>query len=200
MGVHGSKFQFVWVLLIGSMLHTGAVAAPKWSYFSFKPGQLFQYEVTTERGLSGDVTIEIAAADTGMLAVTISGNWFSAFSETAMLSPGMTPADFIYSFENFEISNATNTLVNLDPSLVDQLELVNGYSWRQGENSITVGGADTVAGRTGLHVTHVKQHEITGRITQQEFWIDPDCPLPIVAICPAANDTWTYRLVRVSGL
>ena len=200
MDVHGSKFQFVCVLLVVFMFGVAGSAAEKWSYFDFKAGQRFQYEVKSERGLSGDVTIEVVPADGNDLAITISGNWFSTFSETAILTPGMSPADFIYSFENFEIPNTITTLMNLHPFLVENLEVVPGFSCNQNEHDISVAGAETVAGRTGLHVVHVWKHEITRRQAQEEFWIDPDCPLPIIAVCPAANDTWTYRLVAVNGL
>ena len=84
-------FWSLWAFAAGSAFSAAAAqsSTEKWSYFKFQPGQFFKYEMKSERGLQGWLSVKIEAESAGVLNVTVSGKWTAEFSETAKLKPGM---------------------------------------------------------------------------------------------------------------
>ena len=180
----------------GNGLGGGAIqnTPGKWSYFKFKPGQFFRYEMKSERGLKGWLSIKIEDGSNGVLNMTLAGKWTAEFSETAKLKPGMSPFDLVYAFKNAEISNAANSLLNIDAVVVDNTTWKDGFHWAQGDTSIDVKGEKECAGIKGLLVVY--GIKVFGRAQKRTYGVNSDLPLPLYAEVPAANDTWTYTLVE----
>jgi hypothetical protein len=180
----------------------GAAAAQnsseKWSYFKFEPGQFFRYEMKSERGLAGWLSVKIEAKNPGVLSVTLSGKWTAEFSETAMLKPGMSAFDLVYAFKNPEIPNAAGSLLNIDDVVVDNTAWKDGFTWTQGDRSIEVKGEKECAGIKGLVVIY--SSKVFGRVQKRTYGVNSNIPLPLYAQVPAANDTWTYELMETKGI
>jgi hypothetical protein len=170
----------------------------KWSYFQFKSGQFLKYEMKSERGLSGWLSIKVEDGSPGGLNVTLAGKWTGEFSETAKLKPGMSPFEFVYSFKNVQIPNAAGSLLNIDSVLVDNTTWKDGFRWTQGDQSIEVKGEKECAGIKGLLVLYTSKS--FGRVQKKTYCVNPRVPLPLYAEVPAANDTWTYELVESKGI
>jgi len=168
--------------------------AGKWSYFKFKPGQFFRYEMKSERGLKGWLSIKIEDGSNGVLNITLAGKWTGEFSETAKLKPGMSAFDLVYAFKNVEIPNAAGSLLNIDAVVVDNTTWKDGFHWAQGDTSIDVKGEKEWAGIKGLLVVYGSK--VFGRVQKRTYGVNSDLPLPLYAEVPAANDTWTYTLVE----
>lgn len=180
----------------------GAAAAQssseKWSYFKFQPGQFFRYEMKSERGLKGWLSVKVETESPGVLNVTVAGKWTAEFSETAKLKPGMSAFDLVYAFKNIEIPNATGSLLNVAAVVVDNTTWKDGFTWTQGDNSIEVKGERECAGIKGLLATYSSKS--FGRAQKRTYGVNSKIPLPIYAQVPAANDTWTYELVEAKGI
>jgi hypothetical protein len=158
----------------------------KWSYFKFKPGQYLKYEMTSERGLKGWLSIKIEEGGNGVFNVTIAGK------------PGMSAIDLVYVFKNDEIPNAASNLLDIDAIVVDNTTWKDGFKWTKGDNSIEVKGERECAGMKGLLAVYTRK--VFGRIQKSTYGVNSDLPLPLYAEVPAANDTWTYELVEVKGI
>jgi len=188
------------VLLVVLLAGNGAWLAAaqgnsgKWGYFKFKPGQSFKYDMTSERGLKGWLSIKIEDGGNGILNVTLAGKWTGDFSETAKLKPGMSAFDLVYAFKNAEIPNATSSLLDVAAVIVDNTMWKDGFHWAQGDTSIDVKGEKEYAGIKGLLVVYGS--EVFGRVQKRTYGVNSDLPLPLYAEVPAANDTWTYTLVE----
>jgi len=169
----------------------------KWSYFKFQSGQFFKYEMKSERGLTGWLSVKIEAESPGVLSVTVAGKWTGEFSEIAKLKPGMSAFDLVYAFKNPEIPNAAGSLLNIDAVVVDNTTWKDGFTWAQGDNSIEVKGEKECAGIKGL--VAIYSSKLFGRAQKSTYCVNSNIPLPIYAQVPAANDTWTYELVEVKG-
>jgi hypothetical protein len=170
----------------------------KWSYFKFKSGQFFKYEMKSERGLKGWLSIKIEDESPGVFNVTLAGKWTGEFSETAKLKPGMSAFDLVYAFKNVEIPNAAGSLLNINADVVDNTTWKDGFHWTQGDSSIEVKGERECAGIKGLLVTY--SSKAFGRVQKRTYCVNSNIPLPIYAEVPAANDTWTYELVESKGI
>ena len=170
----------------------------KWSYFKIKPGQFFKYNMKGERGLNGWLSIKIEDGGGGAFDVTIAGKWTEEFSETAKLKPRKTAFDLLYSFKNVAITNAAGGLLDISADIVDNTMLKDGFKWAQGDKSIEVKGGKECAGVKGLLVNYTSK--LFGRVQKRTYGVNPDFPLPIYAVIPAANDTWTYELVEKKGI
>jgi hypothetical protein len=170
----------------------------KWSYFKFQPGQFFRYEMKSERGLKGWLSVRIEAGSPEAMSVTLAGKWTGEFSETARLKPGMSAFDLVYAFKNIEIPNAAGSLLNIDAVVVDNTTWTDGFSWTQGDNSIEVKGEKECAGIKGLVVNYTSK--VFGRVQKRTYCVNSHIPLPLYAQVPAANDTWTYELVEIKGI
>ena len=166
----------------------------KWAYFKFKPGQFFKYDMNSQRGLKGWLSVKIEDGGNGILNVTLAGNWTGEFSETAKLKPGMSSFDLVYAFKNAAIPNAAGSIVNVEDAVVENTAWKDGFKWAQGARSIEVKGQKEAAGVKGLLATYSSQS--FGRVQKRTYCVNPGIPLPIYAEVPAANDTWTYLLVE----
>ena len=174
-------------------------ASEKWSYFEFKPGQFFKYKLTSERGLEGWVSVKVEDGGSGAFNVTLAGNWMGEFSETAKLEPGTAPMDFVYSVENFQIPNAMGSLLMVDSEIIQNVTWKDGFKWVQGDKSIEVSGTQEYAGIQGLVMTYTSTHFATKKVQKKIFCVNPELSLPLYLQCPAANDTWSYELIEVTG-
>lgn len=194
---------FVFVLFVifaagnGIKDATAQAGSGKWSYFKFKPGQFFKYEMRSARGLKGWISIKVEDGGSGVFNVTLAGKWTEEFSETAKLKTGMSAFDFVYAFKNAEIANATSSLLNIDAVVVDQTTWKAGFHWAQGDKSIDVAGEKECAGDKGLLATYISK--LFGRVQKRTYCVNTSLPLPIFVEVPAANDTWTYELVERKG-
>lgn len=173
-------------------------SSEKWSYFKFQPGQFFRYEMKSERGLKGWLSVRIEAESPGVLSVTVAGKWTGEFSETAKLKPGMSAFDLVYAFKNPEIPNAAGSLLDIDAVVVDNTTWKDGFTWTQGDNSIEVKGERESAGIKGL--VAIYSSKVFGRAQKRTYSVNSNTPLPLYAQVPAANDTWTYELVETKGI
>lgn len=195
-------FMFI-VVGIGLILAdqpAGQNASEKWSYFEFKSGQFFKYQLTSERGLEGWVSIKVEDGGDQNFNITLAGNWMGEFSETAKLKPGMSAQDFVYSVQNFQIPNVMSSLFIVDSVITDNVTWKDGFKWTQGDKSIEVSGTQEYAGIQGLVMTYSSQHFVTKQVQKRIYCVCLDLPLPLYLQCPAANDTWTYQLIEVNGL
>jgi hypothetical protein len=193
-------FAFLFSITAGYSL-SGAPAqdsSGKWSYFKFKSGQFFKYEMKSERGLKGWLSIKIEDESPGVLNVTLAGKWTGEFSETAKLKPGMSAFDLVYAFKNVEIPNAAGSLLNINADVVDNTIWKDGFHWTQGDRSIEVKGERECAGIKGLLATY--SSKVFGRAQKRTYCVNSNIPLPLYAEVPAANDTWTYELVESKGI
>ena len=170
----------------------------KWSYFKFQSGQFFRYEMKSERGLTGWLSVKVEAESAGVLNVTVAGKWTAEFSETAKLKPGMSAFDLVYAFKNDEIPNAASSLLNIDAVVVDNTTWKDGFKWTKGDNSIEVKGEKECAGMKGLLA--VCTSKLFGRVQKRTYGVNSNLPLPLYAEVPAANDTWTYELAEGKGI
>jgi len=177
----------------------GQSASEKWSYFEFNSGQFFKYKLTSERGLEGWVSIKVEDGEGDALNITLAGNWMGEFSETAKLEPGMSPMDFVYSVENFQIPNAMGSLLMVDNEIIENATWKDGFKWAQDDKSIEVSGTQEYAGVQGLMMTYTSTHFATKKVQKKIYCVNPDLPLPLYLQCPAANDTWTYELIEIKG-
>jgi hypothetical protein len=191
-------FCFAFAAVRGFSDATAQDSSGKWSYFQFKPGQFLKYEMKSERGLSGWLSIRIEDGSPGGLNVTLAGKWTGEFSETAKLKPGMSAFELVYAFKNVEIPNAAGSLLNIDAVLVDNTTWKDGFHWTQGDHSIEVKGEKECAGIKGLLVSYTRKN--FGRVQKSTYCVNSRIPLPIYAEVPAANDTWTYELVESKGI
>ena len=182
----------------GLSVATAQSSSEKWSYFKFQSGQFFRYEMKSERGLAGWLSVRIEADSPGVLSVSLAGKWTSEFSETAKLKPGMSAFDLVYAFKNPEIPNAAGSLLNIDAVVVDNTTWKDGFIWTQGDKSIEVKGERECAGIKGLVADYGSKS--FGRVQKRTYAVNPNIPLPLYAQVPAANDTWTYELVEVKGI
>jgi hypothetical protein len=173
-------------------------SAGKWSYFKFKAGQYFKYELRSDRGIKGWVSIKIEDGGNGVFNVTLAGKWTEEFSETVKMKPGMSAFDFIYSPKNSEITNTMASLVNIDAVVVDNTTWKDGFKWAQGDKTIEVTGEKEYAGIKGLLVTYGSK--LFGRLQKRTYCVNSNLPLPVFAEVPAANGTWTYELVEKRGI
>jgi hypothetical protein len=181
----------------GAWLAAAQGNSGKWGYFKFKPGQSFKYDMTSERGLKGWLSIKIEDGGNGILNVTLAGKWTEDFSETAKLKPGMSAFDFVYAFKNAAILNAAGSLLNIDAVFVDNAKWTDGFHWTQGDIAIDVKGEKECAGVKGWLAAYT--FKVFGKLQKRTFGVNPNLPLPIYAQVPAANDTWTYSLTEKSG-
>jgi hypothetical protein len=193
-------FLSLFVFAAGNGLSAAAAqsGAEKWSYFKFQTGQFFKYEMKSERGLQGWLSVKIDAESPGVLNVTVAGKWTAEFSETAKLKPGMSDSDLVYAFKNIEIPNAAGSLLNVAAVVVDNTTWKDGFTWTQGDNSIEVKGERECAGIKGLLATYSSKS--FGRVQKRTYGVNSKIPLPIYVHVPAANDTWTYELVEAKGI
>jgi len=173
-------------------------SAGKWSYFKFKAGQYFKYDLKSERGIKGWVSIKVEDGGNGVFNVTLAGNWSGEFSETVKMKPGMSAFDFIYSPKNIQITNAMASLVNVDAVVIDNTTWKDGFKWAQGDRSIEVAGEKEYAGIRGLLVTY--SSKLFGRVQKRTYCVNSNLPLPVFVEVPAANGTWTYALVEKKGI
>lgn len=173
-------------------------SSEKWSYFKFQPGHFFRYEMKSERGLTGWLSVKIEAESPGVLKVTLAGKWTGEFSETASLKSGMAAFDLVYSFKNPMIPNAAGSIINIDAVVVENTTWKDGFTWTQGDNSIVVKGEKECAGIKGLVAVYTSK--VFGRVQKRTYGVNPNIPLPLYAQVPAANDTWTYELVEIKGI
>jgi hypothetical protein len=181
---------------VGNGLSSAAVqnTSGKWSYFKFKSGQFFRYEMKSARGLKGWLSVKIEDGSNGVLNVTLAGKWTEEFSETAKLKPRMSAFDLVYAFKNAEITNAADSLLNIDAAVVENTTWKDGFHWAQGDKSIDVKGEKECAGIKGLLVIY--SSKLFGKVQKRTYGVNSDLPLPLYAEVPAANDTWTYELVE----
>jgi hypothetical protein len=193
-------FVFLSAITVGYSLIGTPVqnSSEKWSYFKFKSGQFFKYEIKSERGLEGWLSVKIEDESPGVFNVTLAGKWNGEFSETAKLKPGMSAFDLVYSFKNIEIPNVASSLLNINADVVNNTTLKDGFLWTQGDSSIEVKGERECAGIKGLLVTY--SSKAFGRAQKRIYCVNPNIPLPLYAEVPAANDTWTYELVESDGI
>jgi len=193
-------FAFLFSITAGYSLSDAPAqdSSGKWSYFKFKSGQFFKYEMKSERGLKGWLSIKIEDESPGVLNVTLAGKWTGEFSETAKLKPGMSSFDLVYAFKNIEIPNAAGSLLNVNAVVVDNTTWKDGFTWTQGDNAIEVKGERECAGIKGLLVTY--SSKAFGRVQKRTYCVNSNIPLPLYAEVPAANDTWTYQLVESKGI
>jgi len=201
--LHPLALTFVLLFALTAGYGIDAAAAQKssgkWSYFKFKPGQFLKYEMKSERGLKGWLSIKVEGESQGILSVTLAGKWADAeFSETVPLKPKMSAFDLVYSFKNVEILNAAGSLLNIDAAVVDNTTWENGFHWAQGDQSIDVKGERECAGIKGLLVVY--SSKTFGRVQKRTYCVNSNFPLPLYAEVPAANDTWTYELVESKGI
>ena len=189
-------FMLLLAFTVGNGLSSAGVqnTAGKWSYFKFKSGQFFRYEMKSARGLKGWLSVKIEDGSNGVLNVTLAGKWAGEFSETAKLKPRMSAFDLVYAFKNAEITNAADSLLNIDAAVVENTTWKDGFHWAQGDKSIDVKGEKECAGIKGLLVIYGSK--LFGKIQKRTYGVSPDIPLPLYAEVPAANDTWTYELVE----
>lgn len=173
-------------------------AGGKWSYFKFKAGQYFKYDLKTERGIKGWVSIKVDDGGNGVFNVTLAGKWTSEFSEVVKLKPGMSAFDLAYSPKNSEITNAMSSLLNIDAAIVDNTTWKQGFKWAQGDKSIEVAGEKEYAGIKGLLVTYGSK--LFGRVQKRTYCVNSNLPIPVFADVPAANGSWTYELVEKRGI
>jgi hypothetical protein len=195
-------FMFI-VMGIGLILAdqpAGQSTSEKWSYFEFKSGQYFKYQLTSERGLEGWVSIKVEDGGDGVFNITLAGKWMGEFSETAKLKPGMSAQAFVYSVQNFQIPNVMSSLFIVDSVITNNVTWEDGFKWAQGDKSIEINGTQEYAGLNGLVMTYSSQHFVTKKVQKMTYCVNLDLPLPLYLQCPAANDTWTYQLVEVNGL
>ena len=178
----------------------GQSDSEKWSYFEFKSGQYFKYQLTSERGLEGWVSVKVEDGEGDALNITLTGNWMGEFSETAKLEPGMAPMDFVYSVEDFQIPNAMGSLLMVDNEIIENATWKDGFTWTQDDKSIKISGTQEYAGIQGLVMTYTSTHFATKKVQKKIYCVDPEIPLPLYLQCPAANDTWMYELIEVNGL
>lgn len=173
--------------------------AKKWNYFQFKAGQFFKYQIKSERGLSGWVSIKVEAGEEGAQNIAIAGEWMGEWSETAILNPDMSAFDFIYSMENFEIPNVVANLMIVDEDIVQNTVWKEGFNRAEGDKTIKVGQTQSIAGIQGLVMTYTSKHFATQKTETRTYCVNPDLPLPLSVKCPAANDTWIYELIELKG-
>ena len=178
----------------------GQSASEKWSYFEFKSGQYFKYQLISERGLEGWVSIKVEDGGNSTFNITLAGNWMGEFSETAKLESGMSPMDFVYSVENFQIPNAMGSILMVDSEIIENAIWKDGFKWAQDDKSIEVSGTQEYAGILGLVMTYTSTHFATKKVQKKIYCINTDLPLPLYLQCPAANDTWMYELIEIKGL
>ncbi len=183
---------------IGLSAAAAQSSSEKWSYFKFQPGQFFKYEMKSERGLAGWLSVKIEAESAGVLNVTIAGKWTREFSETTNLKPNMSAFDLVYAFKNPDIPNAAGSIINIDAAVVDNTTWKDGFTWTQGDQSIEVKGERECAGIKGLVANYSSKS--FGRVQKRTYGVNTNIPLPLYAQVPAANDTWTYELVEVKGI
>lgn len=188
------------VLSAGNIVNDAAAqnTGGKWSYFKFKAGQYFKYELRSDRNLKGWVSIKVEDGGNGVFNVTLAGKWTHEFSEIVKLKPGMSAFDFIYSPKNSEITNAMSSLVNIDATIVDNTTWKDGFKWAQRDRTIEVAKEKEYAGIRGLLVTC--SSKLFGRVEKRTYCVNSNVPLPIFAEVPAANGTWTYELVEKRGI
>ena len=192
--------SFIFVLLLAFVVGIGFSGAGvqntsgKWSYFKFKSGQFFRYEMKSARGLKGWLSVKIEEGSNGALNVTLAGKWTEEFSETAKLKPAMSAFDLVYAFKNAQITNAAGSLLNVDAAVVENTTWKDGFHWAQGDQSIDVKGEKEWAGIKGQLVIYGSK--VFGKVQKRTYGVNPDFPLPLYAEVPAANDTWTYELVE----
>lgn len=196
------SFMFVLYCVLAAGIRPENAAAQsgagKWSYFKFKAGQYFKYELKSERGIRGWVSLKVEDGGAGVLNVTLAGNWSGDFSEIVKLKPGMSAFDFIYSPKNSAITNAMASLVDIEAVVVDKTTWKDGFKWAEGDKSIAVAGEKEHAGVKGLLVTY--SSKLFGRIQKRTYCVNSNVPLPVFAEVPAANGTWTYELVEKRGI
>lgn len=172
-----------------------------WAYFSFKPGQFMKYNVTSTRGLTGWISVAVTETDKGELALLCEGNWgLGEFSETAILKPDMTGFDLAYSFEDVVATNALSSLLIIDGVPFEEVTWEEGFEWSSGDKSIKVTAIKEYAGVSGLVMTYTSKHWAKDTLETKTYCVNEKYPLPLSIECPAANDTWKYELVEVSGL
>ena len=195
-----AAFLFVFAFAGGSLLDGAAAqnSPGKWSYFTFKAGQFFKYEMKSERNLKGWLSIKIEDGGKAAFNVTIAGKWTEEFSETAKLKPGKSAFDLIYSFKNVAISNAAGSLLDISADILDNTVWKDGFKWAQGDKSIEVKGERECAGIKGLLVSY--SSKLFGRVQKRIYGVNTSLPLPIYAEVPAANGTWIYELVEKKGI
>ncbi len=171
-----------------------------WKHCDFKPGQFMKYSITTERGLEGWISVRVDSGEGDDLDLTIEGNWVLGedISETATFSRGTDPFYFVHSL-SVEASNLLSNLFDLTGIPFAEVKWEEGYRWEEGDKTLAVGGEETCAGLTGLVVTYEAPHAFTGEAQNYKYVIKPDFPLPLFVETPAANDTWYYELIEVSG-
>ena len=169
-------------------------AAGKWSHFKFHAGQSFKYDMKSERGLKGWLSLKVEEGGKDGLKVTIAGKWVSDFSETAVLKPGMDAQQFLGTFKNPDIMNAALTLCDVDAAVLEHATWKDGFHWAQGDNTVDIKGEKEVAGVKGLLVNSTSK--LFGKVKKKTYAVNLDLPLPLFAEVPAANDTWTYSLVQ----
>ncbi len=186
-------------LAVGTAIGSAAAqsGSGKWSYFQFKPGQYLKYDMKSERGIQGWLSIKIEDGGSGVLNVTVAGKWTKDFSETAKLKPKMSAFDLAYAFKDSEITNAASSILNIDAAVVDNTEWKDGFKWAKGDSSIEVKGEKECAGVKGLVAVYTSK--LFGRVQKKTYAVNPSLPLPLYAQVPAANDTWTYELAEKKG-
>ena len=195
-----TAFLFVLAFAGGSLLDGAAAqnSPGKWSYFKFKSGQFFKYEMKSEQSLKGWLSIKIEDGGSEAFKVTVAGKWTEEFSETAKLKPGMSAFDLVYSFKNVAISNAAGSLLDINADILDNTLWKDGFRWAQGDKSIEVKGERECAGIKGLLVNC--SSKLFGRVQKRTYGVNTNLPLPIYAEVPAANGTWIYELVEKTGI
>ncbi|MBN2246929.1 MAG: hypothetical protein JW755_13915 [Candidatus Aminicenantes bacterium] len=177
----------------------GQSALAKWSYFEFKSGQFFKYQLKSERGLEGWVSIKVEDGEGDALNITLAGDWMGEFSESAKFEPGTAPMEFVYSVEDFQIPNAMGSLLMVDSEIIENVIWKDGFTWSQDDKSVKVSGTQEYAGIQGLLMTYTSTHFATKKVQKNIYCVNPDLPLPLYLQCPAANDTWTYTLIEAAG-
>lgn len=171
-----------------------------WSHLALKHGQFIKYNLTSERGSEGWVSITVESGANSSLDITLAGNWGIAgeFSETATFTSDMTPFDFTYSLD-VGIINAVSTLFLIDHIPFAEVTWEEGYRWEEGDKLVEVGATETYAGLTGRVMTYESKHVVTGEEQFYKFVINLDFPLPLFIENPAVNDTWYYELAEIDG-
>ncbi|HOP69737.1 MAG: hypothetical protein WBK48_10030 [Dethiobacteria bacterium] len=170
-----------------------------WKHCDFKPGQFMKYNVTTARGLEGWVSIKVDSGEGDDLDLTIEGLWLGDISETATLTRGMLPEDFVYEKLSAEALNIAGALLQLTHIPFNKAKWEEGFRWEDGDQILEVGGEETYAGLTGRVVTYESPNSFTGQTQHYKYVINLDFPLPLYIEKPGANDTFYYELAEISG-
>lgn len=172
-----------------------------WKHLSFKPGQYFLYDVSSDRIGDGWVSIRVAEGDNkDTLAVTCEGDWgLGEFSDTVNFTKGMSGWDLAMELSTVG-SNAMISLLNGGILPLEEAVWEEGAEVTYGDYTFYCEGTAEQAGVNGITMVCDAKHSITGRDLHYIYRVNFDFPLPLFLEAPAANDIWRYTLAAYEGL